>query len=127
MSLLVAKHINAKLSSSKELKKIVKDRMFPVAVTKETEFPFVVYERDGVSPERTKDYIVGDTVQESVYVFASSYLEAVKIADMIRKSLDNSIGDYGEFEVTECEMIGSEEAYSENTFLQKLVFSIKTE
>ena len=41
MSLSVAEHIKSRLSRSEPLKEKVGDRMFPVALSAETEFPFI--------------------------------------------------------------------------------------
>ena len=50
MSLSVAEHIKSRLSRSEPLKEKVGDRMFPVALSAETEFPFICYERASVVP-----------------------------------------------------------------------------
>ena len=54
MSLSVAEHIQSRLSRSESLKEKVGDRMFPVALSSETSFPFVCYERASVVPGRTR-------------------------------------------------------------------------
>ena len=68
MSLSVAQHIKSRLSASAELTEAVGERMFPVAVSADTSFPFIVYERASVRPNSTKDGSPGDTVTVGVYV-----------------------------------------------------------
>ena len=126
MSLSVAEHINKKLSSSAELTEIVCDRLFPVAVKENVELPFIVYERESVVPNSTKDGTEGDTVTENVFVFAESYKHSVEIAELVRDALDGSTGSYSGFEVDECDYQDAAETYENGVYVQQLVFNINT-
>ena len=126
MSLSVAEHINKKLSSSTELTEIVCDRLFPVAVKENVELPFIVYERESVVPNSTKDGTEGDTVTENVFIFAESYKQSVQIAELVRKSLDGSQGSYSTFDVDECDFSDAAETYEDGVYIQQLVFNITT-
>ena len=126
MSLSISEHIRKRLSECPELTAKVGNRMFPIAVNAETRFPFIVYERIAVIPNSTKDGDDGDTVTENVYVFSESYSESVQIAEIVRKALDHSKGDYGNYEIDECIMTAADEAHDENIYMQQLVFTIQT-
>lgn len=126
MSLSVAQHIKSRLSASAELTEAVGERMFPVAVSADTSFPFIVYERASVRPNSTKDGSPGDTVTVGVYVFSENYAESVRLAEAVRSALDGTAGRYDTFEVDECDMTGADEAFSENVFMQQLTFELKT-
>lgn len=126
MSLSVAEHINKKLAADGKLAVKVGDRLYPVSVKSDVACPFVVYERDSVQPNGTKDGTDGDTVGMNVYVFAESYKESVEIAEMIRAALDGSSGSYATFDVDECDFTDAAESYDEGIYAQQLVFTIKT-
>lgn len=127
MSLSVAEHILNRMSISKELTAKVGNRMFPVALSAETKFPFICYERSSVSPLRTKDIKTDeDTVTVDVFVFSENYKESVQVAELVRKALDCTGGIYSTFRVTECYMTDAMESFSDNVYMQQLVFNLTT-
>lgn len=126
MSLSVAEHINKKLSSNVELTEMVGDRLYPVAVKENIECPFIVYERESVVPNSTKDGTEGDTVTENVFVFAETYGQSVKIAEIVRDALDGSQGSYSIFTIDECDFVDAAETYEDGVYVQQLVFNITT-
>lgn len=127
MSLSVAEHILNRMSISEELTAEVGDRMFPVALSVETKFPFICYERSSVSPLRTKDIRTGeDAVTVDVFVFSDNYKESVQVAELVRKALDCTGGIYSTFRVTGCYMTDAMEAFSDNVYMQQLVFNLTT-
>ena len=127
MRLTISRHIYAALSGSAELVKAIgKNKVFPIATKNEVEFPFVVYERDSVSPRYDKS---GQSVTESsvnVYVLAESYTESLDIAEMVIKALERKDAVYPDFEVIGAIMLGASESYTSNTFVQQLTFSFIT-
>lgn len=127
MSLSVAEHILNRMSISEELTAEVENRMFPVALSAETKFPFICYERSSVSPLRTKDIRTGeDAVTVDVFVFSDNYKESVQVAELVRKALDCTGGIYSTFRVTGCYMTDAMEAFSDNVYMQQLVFNLTT-
>lgn len=126
MSLSIAEHINKKLSSNVELTEMVGDRLYPVAVKENIECPFIVYERESVVPNSTKDGTEGDTVTENVFVFAETYGQSVKIAEIVRDALDGSQGSYSSFSIDECNFQDAAETYEDGVYVQQLVFNITT-
>lgn len=126
MSLSIAIHINKQLAASAELKEKVGDRFYPVSVKSDVQAPFIVYERDSVQPNGTKDGTDGDTVAVNVYVFAETYMESVEIAELVRDTLDGSSGSYTTFEVDECDFTDAAETYEDGIYAQQLVFNLTT-
>lgn len=127
MSLSVAEHILNRMSLSEELITKVGNRMFPVALSAETKFPFICYERSSVSPLRTKDIRTDeDAVTVDVFVFSDNYKESVQVAELVRKALDCTGGIYSTFRVTECYMTDAMESFSDNVYMQQLVFNLTT-
>ena len=127
MRLTISRHIYAALSGSAELVKTIgENKIFPIATKNEVEFPFVVYERDSVSPRYDKS---GQSVTESsvnVYVLAESYTESLEIAEMVIAALERKDAIYSDFAVIGATMQGASESYTSNTFVQQLTFNFIT-
>lgn len=128
MSLSIGAHVYKRLSDSTELAKLVSDKIYAISTKTETSFPFVVYKRSSLVPEYTKDrYGTGDTVSVEVVVASDNYLNAVTIAEEVRKALENKRGQYDNFNVIDANLMSADEDFIEDTFIQHLVFSFKTE
>lgn len=128
MSIAIGTHIYEELSSSEDVKKLVEDKIFPIATLRETTFPFILYKRNSLSPNSTKDrYDTGDTVEVEIIVADSSYSRSVVIAEHIRRLIDKQVGSYEAFSVTDARLILADETFSEDTFIQRLTFSFETE
>lgn len=127
MRLSISKHIYAALSGSAEIQKAIgKNKIFPIATKNEVPFPFIVYERDGVTPRYDKS---GASVTESsvnVYVLSESYTESLEIAEMVISALERKDASYNDFEVIGATMIGASESYTANTFVQQISFNFMT-
>ena len=128
MSLSIGAHLYTKLSDSTELAKLISDKIYAISTKTEISFPFVIYRRNSLVPEYTKDrYGTGDTVSVEVAVASDNYLNSVTIAEEVRKALENKRGQYDNFNVIDAKLISANEAFIEDTFIQSLVFSFKTE
>jgi hypothetical protein len=128
MSLSIGEHIYKQLSNSTELTKLVSDKIYAISTKTETSFPFVIYKRGSLTPEYTKDrYGTGDTVSVEVVVASDNYSNSVTIAEEVRKSLETKRGSYNDFDVIDAKLMSADEDFIEDTFIQRLVFSFKTE
>lgn len=126
MRLAISKHIYSALSASEELKKAVGDKIFPIATKNEVEFPFIVYERDSVTPRYDKS---GASVTESsvnVYVLSESYTESLDIAEDVIAALERKEATYERFEVIGATMLGATESFTANTYVQQISFNFMT-
>lgn len=126
MRLAISKHIYSALSASEELKKAVGDKIFPIATKNEVEFPFIVYERDSVTPRYDKS---GASVTESsvnVYVLSESYTESLDIAEDVIAALERKDAVYEGFEVIGATMLGATESFTANTYVQQISFNFMT-
>ena len=127
MRLNISKHIYAALAGSEEIQKVMgKNKVFPIATKNEVPFPFIVYERDSVTPRYDKS---GASVTESavnVYVLAESYTESIDIAEMVIRALERKDATYDDFAVIGATMQGASESYTSNTFVQQISFNFMT-
>jgi hypothetical protein len=94
MRLSISKHIHSALSGYAPIQEAIgKNKIFPIATKNEVKFPFIVYERDAVTPRYDKS---GESVTESsvnVYVLAESYGESLDIAEKVIKALEKLINE----------------------------------
>ena len=127
MRLSISKHIYAALSGSAEIQKAIgKNKIFPIATKNEVPFPFIVYERDGVTPRYDKS---GASVTESsvnVYVLAEGYTESLDIAEMVIRALERKDATYKDFAVIGAKMLGAADSYTSNTFVQQISLNFMT-
>lgn len=127
MSLSIGVHVYRKLSGSPELVKLVANKIYPLSTKTSSSFPFVIYKRSSLSAEYTKDGCEGDAVTVEIAVASDNYLNSVTIAEEVRKALENKRGRYDDFDVIDARLVSADEDFIEDTFIQHLVFSFKTE
>ena len=126
MRLVISKHIYSALSKSADIHKAVGKKIYPIATKNEVPFPFIVYERDSVTPRYDKS---GASVTDSVvnvYVLSESYTESLDIAEMVIDALERKEAVYDNFEVIGAVMQGASESYTANTFVQQITFNFMT-
>ena len=126
MRLEISKHIYSALSNSADIQKAVGNKIYPIATKNEVPFPFIVYERDSVTPRYDKS---GASVTDSVvnvYILAESYTESIDIAEMVINALERKEAIYDSFQVIGAVMQGAIESYTANTFVQQITFSFMT-
>ena len=126
MRLVISKHIYSALSKSADIHKAVGKKIYPIATKNEVPFPFIVYERDSVTPRYDKS---GASVTDSVvnvYILSESYTQAIDIAEMVIDALERKEAVYDNFEVIGAVMQGASESYTANTFVQQITFSFIT-
>ena len=127
MRLSISKHIHSALSGYAPIQEAIgRNKIFPIATKNEVKFPFIVYERDAVTPRYDKS---GESVTESsvnVYVLAESYGESLDIAEKVIKALERKEAVYDDFQVIGAIMMGASESYTANTFVQQVTFSFMT-
>lgn len=126
MRLSISRHIYSALSRSADVNKAVGKKIFPIATKNEVEFPFIVYERDLVTPRYDK---AGASVTESsvnVYIISESYTESIDIAEAVIEALERKTAIYSDYEVIGATMVGASESYTSQTFIQQVTFNFMT-
>lgn len=126
MRLVISKHIYSALSKSANIYEAVGNKIYPIATKNEVPFPFIVYERDSVTPRYDKS---GASVTDSVvnvYVLSESYTQSIDIAELVIDALERKEAVYDNFQVIGAVMQGASESYTANTFVQQITFSFIT-
>lgn len=125
--LSIAGLLQPALSSDPDIRARVCDRIYPISSVTSTTFPFIVYTRDSISVEYSKDGRVCDSVSCTVFVMTESYMEGVVIAEDVRSALEGfeMVSGNGETRVFSAEFSGAVESFIENTFVQQLQFTFE--
>lgn len=125
MSLQVGKAIYSLLSSNQQLVSMVDGNIFPLIAEINTTFPFIVYKREAITPQYTKDYWTSDEVLINVMVASNDYVESIEIADLVRQSLDQKKGEYSGITIKDIRLTQADEDFIDDTYIQYLTFKIK--
>lgn len=119
-SLEVGKEIYSILSKNKSLTDKVGNKIYPIIVEKDTNYPFVVYKRSNVIPDYTKDYHFKDYVIVDIICVSNHYVESVEIASLVRESLeDKRIGDIDSIRLED-----ADEDFIDDAYIQTLSFNL---
>lgn len=125
MSLQVGKAIYSLLSSNQQLVSMVDGNIFPLIAEINTTFPFIVYKREAITPQYTKDYWTSDEVMINVMVASNDYVQSIEIADLVRQSLDQKQGEYSGIKIRDLRLIQADEDFIDDTYIQYLTFKIR--
>ena len=119
-SLKVGKEIYSHLKENKSLTDIVGNKIYPIIVEKDTNYPFIVYKRSNVIPDYTKDYHFKDDVIVDIICVSNHYVESVEIASVVRESLeDKRIGD-----INSIRLESADEDFIDDAYIQTLTFNL---
>lgn len=119
-SLKVGKEIYSHLKENKSLTDIVGNKIYPIIVEKDTNYPFIVYKRSNVIPDYTKDYHFKDYVIVDIICVSNHYVESVEIATLVRESLeDKRIGD-----INSIRLESADEDFIDDAYIQTLTFNL---
>lgn len=119
-SLEVGKEIYSILSKNKSLTDKVGNKIYPIIVEKDTNYPFIVYKRSNVIPDYTKDYHFKDYVIVDIICVSNHYVESVEIASLVRESLeDKRIGD-----INSIRLESADEDFIDDAYIQTLTFNL---
>lgn len=123
-SILIGKTIYKLLTSSDELKKYVKNKIYPLVADDGVTFPFVIYYRTKINNLSNKDGYFEDEVGFTIITVSKSYIESLEIANIIRSIFEKK-------KLTEdiynCTVEDIDEDYRENAYIQQIYFNCKME
>lgn len=119
-SLEVGKEIYSILSKNKSLTDKVGNKIYPIIVEKDTNYPFIVYKRSNVIPDYTKDYHFKDDVIVDIICVSNHYVESVEIATLVRESLEDK--KYGD--IVSIRLEGADEDFIDDAYIQTLTFNL---
>ena len=99
--------------------------VFPL-VTDSAQLPYVAYRRGGFKQNPVKAGLPGaDTVEVETLCFAATYSESVELAEAVRAALDNKSAELDGLYMRSCHLSDSVEYYSNDAYVQSLIFEVK--
>lgn len=101
-------------------------KVFPLIADEGTTYPFIIYRRTALLPASSKDrYNYQELVTVEIMVADNTYNGSVKVAELVRTKLENTRGTFNGIVIGDITLIGSEESYLDDAFIQKLIFQIE--
>lgn len=123
-SILIGKTIYNKLLEDNVIQSYVEGRIFPLVAEQSTNYPFIVYWRNEIqSINYTKDGYGEDSVEFTVVAVSDKYNVSLQIANQIRKVLEIRKIASEDMIVSNIRLVGIDESWNENTYIQTLNFS----
>lgn len=100
-------------------------KIFPV-MTDSATLPYIAYRRTGVEGFPLKGNHTHNRATIEVLVMTESYPQGVELAEQVRALLDNKqiTGEDG-FRLNSCMLTDASETWSEDAFVQSLVFTVE--
>jgi hypothetical protein len=124
-SINIGKYIYSKLSDLKANDTQVK--VYPLVADNDAKYPFVVYQRNNLYYDTSKDGIYREVAVVQVKIVSDTYNSSTYLANEVRDRLDESEGTFEDYYVVSCHLSGASEMYSSNAFIQTLEFTIEIE
>lgn len=119
----IGKAINSILVNVPDL---VSSRVYPQIAPENCKLPFIVYDRENVTPLYTKDGLAGNETSVTVYVLADNYSNSIGLAEKVRTALEKLNTSVNGITIKDSTLEDVSEDYNEFAFLQILKFKFKT-
>ena len=119
----IGKVINALLNADSGLSEMIGNRVFPIVSKEGTQYPFVVYRRNSVTPTYCKDGLASETASVDVVIASNTYTNSIEVADRVRAAIDKRACVFQDTTVTNIEMTTAEEDFVDDTYIQTLNFN----
>ena len=100
-------------------------KAFPIVAPEQTTLPFVVFERS-FTAEYTKDGRAYNDNTVSIYILSEDYQETINIASTVDNAFDGLNGNYDGLQIFNTRLHNCEEVYNNGTYIQKLVYEMKS-
>lgn len=119
-SLEVGKEIYSLLNGDSRLTTLVGNKIYPIIVEKETNYPFIVYKRSNVISEYTKDFHLKDNVIIDIICVSNDYANGIEIAEIVRDILEDKRTN----DIQSIRLESADEDYIDDAFVQTLSFNL---
>ena len=119
----IGKVINALLSADSGLSEMIGNRVFPIVSKEGTQYPFVVYRRNSVTPTYCKDGLASETASVDIVIASNTYTNSIEVADLVRAAIDKRACVFQGTTVSNIEMTTAEEDFVDDTYIQTLNFN----
>lgn len=97
---------------------------YPCVADNDVKFPYIVYNRTGLSTRLTKDGYTEDNISFEISVYSDKYIQSVAVADAVRGALEvMSITHDDILELDNSVIINSNEIWQNNTYAQNITWN----
>lgn len=119
--------IKSPLYIGEAVHELIKDviRDYPIIADEGTKFPFCTWKRISGSEIGSKDGPYSRTQLVEIFVVDDNYEGSVQNAEKVYDKLNNYRGLVRGFNINEITLNATSESYTENGYVQRLVFSIE--
>ncbi len=136
MGLSIAKQPVTALSAGQVIRKLLLDTqpvmllataVFPV-VTAEATLPYIAFRRSRLTTRSSAsggDAAAADTVEMELAVYSQEYAEGLKLAELVRDTLDNKQVMSDDLTMRSCVLTDAAESFDGDAYIQQLTFTIK--
>lgn len=125
MSITIGKSIFSILSGNTEVNNYVGIKIYPLVIPELTLLPCIVYERTS-DIEYTRDGAGVSTSIVDVTILSENYEETINISVAVYNLLNNYKGISEGINIIDIRLSGISETYAENSYIQRLTFSVKS-
>jgi len=115
------KYIYNILSNDEIIKGYVSNKIYPLVAEESTTFPFIIFRKNNIQTEYTKDGRTFDIVDFSVTVVANDYITTVDVCERVRELIELYRNDY----FKQIHLTNVTEDYIDNAYIQELQFTAK--
>lgn len=128
-SLYITQHIIEMLKTNEELVRRLTDnntefRIYPIDAKISVKQPFVIINRNNINANYCKDGRYSDIVTISIITVTNTYAESVKIADLIRDTIDGKSVKTDDYEIKKITLNSANENIVDDCFIQELIFDV---
>lgn len=94
---------------------------YPCIADNDVKFPYIVYNRTGLSTQLTKDGYTQDNVSFEISVYSDKYAQSIIVANAVRSALEVLSAQHDEtFDVDNSVITNASEYWNDNTFVQQI-------
>lgn len=125
-SVKVGEAIKDILLNDVNVKSFIDNRLYPVNVNsgEGAQLPYIVYQRQYVTYEGTKDWTLNESCNVSLNIVSNDYDEANNIADAVIDAMLFKKGTYGNLNISNINLTGIDESFSDDCFIETPNFTI---
>ncbi|WP_315514140.1 hypothetical protein [Prevotella histicola] len=111
------------LKESKKIQSIVGDEIYPIVKnTDKIDGPFIVYQKDSVTPTTVKGLSVADEVNFGFLIVFKNLDKTLEIAEIVRNLFELRQDNF----FYRCDLTGTAEYYTNDMYCQELTFKAIT-
>ena len=121
-SISINKEIYNILNTDETIKNIVGNRLFPLIAEENTSFPFIIYRKDAVTPQYSKDGKSMDIVDFHITCISNEYAHTVDLCERVRELFERRRDDY----FKHVEVTSITEDFSDDAYIHDIHFAAKT-